>query len=69
MTDEELNSLNCWQHAISAIRMLKVIRGEVLPREDEPIDIVLLFQCKMHRLNARTGCAHTPTVASTLLIK
>lgn len=42
MTDEEQNSLMCWQQAIAAIRMLKVIRGEIFPREDEPIDIVLL---------------------------
>lgn len=42
MSDDDMNSLGSWSQAIAAIRMLKVIKGEVMPREDEPIDIVLL---------------------------
>lgn len=42
MTDD----LASWMQAIAALRMRAVVRGDVFPREDEPIDIVLLAALK-----------------------
>lgn len=35
-------SLLCWTQAIAAIRLRKVISGDVIQRENEPMDFVLL---------------------------
>lgn len=35
-------SLLCWTQAIAAIRLRKVISGDVIPRENEPMDLVLM---------------------------
>ena len=37
-----MDGLSNWVAAIAALRLLAVVRGDVFPREDEHVDIVLL---------------------------
>lgn len=41
--DAAANSRDCYTAAIAAIRLRLVRDGEVMPREDEPVDIITLW--------------------------
>lgn len=43
-------SLLCWTQAIAAIRLRKVISGDVIPRENEPMDLVLMAAMSSARI-------------------